>query len=66
MTIIRPRLNDFHGLPFLQEELALSIKHFCHSIGCFIFNCCKDTNNVKINAHIISDLRKDCETVEII
>ena len=25
MTIIRPRLNDFHGLPFLQEEVDFAI-----------------------------------------
>ena len=25
MTLIRPRLNDFHGLPFLQEEVDFAI-----------------------------------------
>lgn len=36
MTIIRPRLNDFHGLPFLQEEVDFAIPFLDEDIPLYV------------------------------
>lgn len=36
MTIIRPRLNDFHGLPFLQEEVDFAIPFLNEDIPLYV------------------------------
>jgi len=36
MAIIRPRLNDFHGLPFLQEEVDFAIPFLDEDIPLYV------------------------------
>ena len=36
MTIIRPRLNDFHGLPFVQKEVDLAIPFLDEDIPLYV------------------------------
>jgi len=36
MTIIRPRLNDFHGLPFVQKEVDFAIPFLDEDIPLYV------------------------------
>lgn len=36
MTIVRPRLNDFHNLPFIQEEIDFAIPFLDEDIPLYV------------------------------